>query len=75
MKLYEIKLPARVYCECTDGSTFVMVDHLDGIYSFCILEKELGKERIDNPQHLSIFTTLEKYKDGYRILTSSPRSE
>jgi len=67
MKLYEIKLPAKVYCECSDGSKYVIVDHLDGMYSFCILEKEADKGRAENPQHLSISTPLEKYKDGYKI--------
>ena len=39
MKLYEIQLPARVFVTASDGSTYIDVDHLDGMYSFCRTEK------------------------------------
>jgi len=61
MKLYDIKLPAKVYCECSDGSTYITVDHLDGAYSYCITEKEAIV-------HLSSSTPLEKFEDGYKII-------
>ena len=39
MKLYEIPQRSRINCDCTDGSTYIIFDHLDGMYSFCISEK------------------------------------
>ncbi len=64
MKLYEIKLPAKIYCKVSDGSTFVICDHLDGMYSYCSTEKDPeGK----TPFHLSVSTPLRMRDDGYEI--------
>jgi hypothetical protein len=60
MKLNEIKLPAKVYCECSDGSNYITVDHLDGMYSYCKTEKGAVV-------HLSRFSELEKFKDSYKL--------
>lgn len=60
MKLYEIKLPAKIYEEVSDGSTFFTVDHLDGMYSYC--ESEKG-----GVCHLHSSQELKKYKDGYKF--------
>jgi hypothetical protein len=59
-KLWDVKLPAKVYCEVSDGSTFVTVDHLDGMYSYCITEKGAVV-------HLAGGAPLVKHKDGWRI--------
>lgn len=59
-KLYEIELPAKVYCEVSDGSAYVIVEHLDGMYSYCRSEK-------GEIVHLSIGTPLTKKGDGYKI--------
>lgn len=58
--LSKVKLPAKVYCEVSDGSTYVTVEHLDGMYSYCVTEK-------GGIVHLSASTPLIKEKDGYRI--------
>ena len=58
MKLYEVKLPAKVDCECSDGSEFITVDHLDGKYYSCITEK-------GNMALLSAFEELEAIGDNH----------
>lgn len=60
MTLSEIKLPAKVYCECSDGSKYITVDHLDGMYSYCETEK-------GGVVHLSISAPLKVKGDGYEI--------
>lgn len=57
--LSEIKLPAKVYFEASDGSKYITVDHLDGMYSYCKTEKGAVV-------HLAIFTPLNEYQDGYK---------
>lgn len=65
MKLYEIKLPARVYCKCSDGSEFIDVHHLDGMYSYCTTER-------GGVAHLCVFEELEQHADGYRVIDAQP---
>lgn len=60
LRLYDVKLPCKIYETVTDGSTFFTVQHLDGAYSFC--ETEKGKLI-----HLSVGTPLKVFKDGYKI--------
>lgn len=60
MKLYEVKLPAKIYEESSDGSMFFTVDHLDGMYSYCETEKGAVV-------HLAAVQPLKKYKDGYKF--------
>lgn len=62
MKLHDIELPAKVYCEVSDGSTYVIVDHLDGMYSYGNTEK-------GGTMHLSQMIPLKKRDDGYEIDT------
>ncbi len=38
MKLYDIPRHSQINCECTDGSKYIIFDHLDGMYSFCKTE-------------------------------------
>ncbi len=60
MKLYEIKLPAKIYEGASDGSTFFTVDHMDGMYSYCVTEKGAVV-------HLGGGQELEKHEDGYKF--------
>lgn len=60
MKLQDIELPAKVYCEVSDGSTYIIVDHLDGMYSYCTTEK-------GDIIHLSRSTPLKKRGEDYEI--------
>lgn len=64
MNLNEIKLPAKIFLgelRSSDRSTFITVDHLDGMYSYGVSEN-------GNPTHLSRFTPLKKVKGGYEIV-------
>lgn len=66
MKLYQIKLPARVTCECSDGSHSITVKRIDGSYSYCT--SELG-----NIVHLYACTELHEMPDGsWAIAPSNP---
>lgn len=60
MKLYELALPIKVYEVFDDGSEYCTVHKLDGLYSYCVTEKE-------GVTHLSANTPLVPYLDGYRI--------
>ena len=60
MKLYEIPNKSKIYCEVSDGSSYIIFDHPDGMYSYCKSEK-------GNVIHLSISQELKKYKDGYKL--------
>lgn len=61
MKLYDLKLPVKVYELCSDGSKWFTVDHLDGAYSYCVTEKGATV-------HLSASAPLKKYKNGYKLV-------
>lgn len=58
MKLYDIPEGSKIKLECSDGSEYVIFNHIDGMYSFCTTEK-------GNVVHLSRFTELIKRKDYY----------
>lgn len=60
MKLHEIDLPAKVYAETSDGSTYLIVAHLDGMYSY-------GETEKGGIIHLSASTPLRPKDDGYEI--------
>jgi len=45
----------------SDGSTFLVFHHTDGMYSYCETEK-------GGPIHLHVSTPLIPYKDGYRVV-------
>lgn len=67
MNLFEIKLPNKVYCPVSDGSKFIIVDHLDGMYSYGTSEK-------GSVIHLSRFAPLKKFKDGFKlVIEKSPK--
>ena len=61
MKLYDLPRGAKIYVDsASDGSMFVIFDHVDGMYSFCETEK-------GNPVHLSAMSPLKEKGDGYEI--------
>ena len=62
-RLFEIMLANRelkpkIYAECSDGSEYVIVHHLDGMYSYGTTEK-------GNVVHLAGGTQLKEEGDGY----------
>lgn len=59
--LQDIPENSLIYCEVSDGSSYIKFFHCDGMYSYC--KSELG-----GPVHLGRFTPLEKFKDGYKII-------
>lgn len=60
MKLYEIPRHSKIHCNLSDGSSYVMFDHIDGMYSFCVSEK-------GGVCHLKASTPLVKDGEDYRI--------
>lgn len=60
MKLYEIPRQSKIYEEVSDGSSYFIYDHEDGMYSYCVSEKGAVV-------HLFIGTAMVEYKDGYKI--------
>ena len=60
MKLYDLEKGSKIYCEVSDGSTYVIFDHIDGLYSYCTSEKGAII-------HLSAVAPLKEMKDGYEI--------
>lgn len=64
-RLFEIPNKSKIYLvdgiEASDGSSFLIYDHPDGMYSYCVTEKS-------NVVHLALSTPVTKYKDGYKII-------
>jgi len=60
MKLFEIPKDSKIYAEYSDGSSYAIFRHLDGMYSYCDTEK-------GGHINLSVGTPLFKVKDGYMI--------
>jgi hypothetical protein len=59
--LRDIPRRSKIYESCTDGSTFFIMDHPDGMYSFCVTEKGAIV-------HLGIMQELQPYADGYKFV-------
>ncbi len=68
IELYDITMKSKIYISCSDKSKYVIFDHLDGMYSFCLSEK-------GNPVHLSASIPLVAYKDGYKIKDIPPKKD
>lgn len=64
IKLWDLRRGDKIYVDCTDGSKYVIFDHLDGMYSYNETEK-------GGVLHLLGGTPLEKHKDGYKIVAIS----
>lgn len=60
MKLYEIPDKSKIYESCSDGSSYFIYDHPDGMYSYCVTEKGAIT-------HLGLTQELEIYEDGYKF--------
>lgn len=61
MRLIDIPKKSKIYESCSDGSTYFIFDHPDGMYSYCITEKSAIV-------HLGLMQRLKKYKDGYKFV-------
>lgn len=62
MKTYDLKKGDKIYVECSDGSTYVIFDHQDGMYSYCISEKG------NKPVNINMGAEIIKFEDGYKII-------
>jgi hypothetical protein len=62
MYLYEIPQKSKIFCECSDGSKYIIFNHLDGMYSHCTTEK-------GGTVHLAGGCPLKETEGGYKIIT------
>ena len=60
MKLYEIPEKSKIYEEVSDGSSYFIYDHPDGMYSYCVSEK-------GGICHLGLSQELVEFEDGYKF--------
>lgn len=62
MKLYDLPRDKgiKIFCNCSDGSEYVVFHHVDGLYSYCTTEK-------GGVIHLAANTPLTKTEGGYEI--------
>ena len=58
MKLYEIPKGSKIHCDCSDGSSFVIFNNLDGAFSHCTTEK-------GGTAHIGASAELVAHKDGF----------
>lgn len=63
MKLYQIpsRKGAKIFCETSDGSEYVVFGHVDGMYSYCTTEKGAVV-------HLGAHTELKTVHGGYALV-------
>lgn len=60
MFLHEIPRKSKIYEPCSDGSTYFIYDHPDGMYSYCVTEKGAIV-------HLGLAQSLVAFEDGYKF--------
>lgn len=60
MKLLDIPKGSKIFCGVSDGSSYVIYDHPDGMYSYCKTEK-------GGVVHLGLSQTLEEVEGGYKL--------
>jgi hypothetical protein len=60
MRLYDLEKGSKILVDLSDGSSYAIFDHLDGMYSYCTTEK-------GGVIHLSGGTPLKKSGDHYLI--------
>lgn len=70
IKLHELepRKKIKIFCECSDGSTYVEFVKVDGMYSVCETEK-------GGLAHLSVVTPLEPVEGGYIIVDNVETNE
>lgn len=66
--LYKLPRDSKIYCDCTDGSKFIVFKHIDGSYSLC--ESEKGAY-----VHLQAWALLVPHGDGYKIQPEAHEDE
>lgn len=62
IELNEVPKGSKIFCECDDGSDYIIFHHLDGLYSYCTTEK-------GGVVHLSRFQPLKAVEGGYRLVS------
>lgn len=61
MKLWDIPRESKIVADgISDGSTYIMFHHIDGMYSYCTTEK-------GGVIHLSAATPLKQVGDHYEL--------
>ena len=61
VKLYDLPKGTKIYEELSDGSTYFIFDHIDGMYSYNKTEK-------GGIIHIKAFAELVKHEDGYKLV-------
>lgn len=61
LRLLDLPLKSKIYCELSDGSMYFIYDHPDGMYSYCVSEK-------GGTLHIGLAAQFEPFKDGYKLL-------
>ena len=64
MKLYDIPEDSKIFLSkeqtCSNGSTYIIFRHIDGMYSYCDTEK-------GGVIHISAGAPMKAVEDGYMI--------
>lgn len=68
LKLWDIPRESKIYCQVSDGSSYVVFHHLDGMYSLCTSEN-------GDICHLRASTPLVPDRDGYKIQNGQEKED
>ena len=60
MRLHDAKRGTKIYCDCSDGSSWVKFNRVDGMYSNCTTEK-------GGTVHPAAFMELTEHLDGWKF--------
>lgn len=63
MKLYDIPKGSKIAMDLSDGSSYAIFDHIDGMYSYCETEK-------GGVIHFAASTPLKQQGDHYVVESS-----
>jgi len=65
IELLDIPKDSKIICDCSDGSSYIIFRHIDGMYSFCVTEN-------GNITHLYCMSELSLLPDGsYKLENDS----